>query len=377
MNFSDSLKNISLIGVGDVFAAGISAIFWIFLSSMILPEEYGEINYLISIATITSSLALIGTQNTLTVFIAKNKEIISTLFLISFLCSVVGIIVLFLIFNRIDIGLLLMGLVIFTHGISSNLGKKNFKKYTTYSLVQRSLMVIFSLFAYYYVGVDGIIYGIALSYFLYVKIFINEIKKPFWDLHLLKYNKNFVSTNYLLMLTNAIMTQVDKILIVPILGLAILGNSSLALQIIAILSIVPSIIFKFILPYSATNTQNQGLRKKSILLSCFLAGIGIFILPQIIPIFFEKYTETIQIIQIMSFVIIPVTINVFYHAKFLALENGKIPLFTGIISSTIMVTGMIILGTLYGITGVAITYVLAYSSGVVFSVYMAKKLHID
>ena len=51
----------------------------------------------------------------------------------------------------------------------------------------------------------------------------------------------------------------------------------------------------------------------------------------------------------------------FYFAGFLAKENGKIPLFVGIISSSIMLSGMIILGSIFEETGVAITYVMSFS----------------
>ena len=94
------------------------------------------------------------------------------------------------------------------------------------------------------------------------------------------------------------------------------------------------------------------------------------------PIFFEKFTEVVVIIQIMSFSIIPITINTFYFSKFLASENAKIPLFGGIISSIILVTGMIILGSVYGVTGIAITHVLTYSSLCLFSYIMNKRLKI-
>tara|TARA_E500000331_G_scaffold278368_1_gene271280 strand:+ start:175 stop:414 length:240 start_codon:yes stop_codon:yes gene_type:complete len=63
----------------------------------------------------------------------------------------------------------------------------------------------------------------------------------------------------------------------------------------------------------------------------------------------------------MSFAVIPITINHFYFAGFLAKENGKIPLFGGIISSSIMLSGMIILGSIFEETGVAITYVMSFS----------------
>lgn len=375
MIFMKTIKEISSLAVGDITANVIAAIFWFYLATIILPSEFGQIHYIIGIAAISSSFALIGTQNTLTVFIAKNKEISSTLFLTSLLCAFIAFLASYVIFNRIDIGLLTLGIILFTHGISSNLGKKNFKNYAIYSILQKSLMVIFSFLAYTFFGVEGILYGISLSYFVYIKVFVKGLTQFKIDFILLKTYKNFISTNYFLMLTNAVTTQADKLLIVPILGLTILGNYSLAIQVLSILSIVPSIILKYALPTSAQGIQNFRLRRNTILFSFFLTGVGVLILPQIFPLFFEQYTEVIVIIQIMSFSLIPITINGFYHVKFLANENGRIPLFSGIIGSIIMILGMIILGTYYGVVGIAITHVLTYSSVCSFNYFMDKKLN--
>ena len=117
MGLIKSLKDISLIGIGDITANGVSAIFWFYLATLILPSEYGQIHYFISIAAIASTFSLIGQQHTITVYISKNKTVISTLFLASILCSIVSFIVLALFFDKFDIGLLVIGFVLFSHGM--------------------------------------------------------------------------------------------------------------------------------------------------------------------------------------------------------------------------------------------------------------------
>ena len=375
MGLIKSLKDISLIGIGDITANGVSAIFWFYLATLILPSEYGQIHYFISIAAIASTFSLIGQQHTITVYISKNKTVISTLFLASILCSIVSFIVLSLFFDKFDIGLLVIGFVLFSHGIASNLGYQNFKKYTIYSVLQKSLMVIFALSLYYFYGIEWILLGIALSYFVYSKVFLDGLTKFKIDFSQLKIHKKFISSNYFIMLTNIVTTQVDKLLIVPILGFTVLGNYSLAIQVITVMSILPSVVFKYILPQSSKGIQDKKLRRDTILVSFLLAGIGVFILPTIIPIFFEKFTEVVVIIQIMSFSIIPITINTFYFSKFLASENAKIPLFGGIISSIILVVGMIVLGSIYGVIGIAITHVLTYSGLCLYSYEMNKRIN--
>ena len=368
MDFKRSLKEISLIGIGDLGSKGITALFWFYLAAIILPSQYGEIHYFLSIAAIVSTFSLVGTQNSLTVYFAKNNSVVSTLFFISAIGSIISFFVIFFVYDRFDIGLLVIGNVIFTLGISSLLGTKNFKKYSIISIIQKIVMVTFSITAYYLFGVEWILLGISLSYFVYSKLIIDGIKRYKIDFLLLKKNKNFISSNYCLMLTNIVTAQVDKLLIVPILGLTVLGNYALAEQIILI--IIPSIIFKFVLPTSASGINNKKLQKYTILFSIFITALSIVILPIILPIFFETYTDVILLIQIMSLSVIPITINVFYFSKFLAMENAKIPLIGGIISSIVMITGMIGLGTLYGTTGIAIANVLTYSIFCLFNYVM-------
>ena len=374
MIFSNSLKNISKIGIGDIIANGISALFWFYLASSMLPDEYGYIHYLMSFAAIGATLSTVGAQNVITVYISKNKNVTSTLFFVSLTFSIISCLILFLIFNKFEIGLLAIGMMMFTHGIASNLGNRNFSKYAIYSILQKTLMASLSISFYYFLGIDWILLGIGLSYFVYTKLFINYLKKFKIELKELKINKKFILESYFLMLTNMISTQMDKLLITPILGLAILGNYSLAIQVLAIIGIVPGIIFKYVLPQASRGIYSKKLQRNVILFSILLASIGIFVIPNIIPLFFDKYNEVIQIIQIMSLSIIPTTINMFYYSRFLAAEKGRIPLYGGIISSTILVVGMIVLGSLYGVTGIAVTNVLTYSSACLFSYIMVKKV---
>ena len=375
MVFSKNLKNISVIGVADITTNAIGGFFWFYLATLVLPTEFGEIHYFISIAAIASTLSLIGQQNTITVYISKNKSILSVLFLVSIISSIISFIVIFLFLGRFDVGLLVISFVIFAHGIASNLGYQNYKKYTIYSILQKGLMVIFSFSLFYIFGVEWVLLGIALSYFIYSKNFMDGLTKFKIDFSQFKENKKFILTNYSIMITSITTNQVDKLLIMPILGFAVLGNYSLAIQIMAIMNIIPGVVFKYILPRASRNIIDAKLRTYTIILSCISVLLMITLSPIIIPIFFEKYTDVVLIIQIMSFSVIPITINTFYLSKFLASEKANIPLIGGVVSSVVLITGMIGLGSLYGVIGIAITHVLTYSVMCVISYIMDKRLN--
>ena len=51
--------------------------------------------------------------------------------------------------------------------------------------------------------------------------------------------------------------QVDKIVVAPLLGFTILGNYNLAVQVINIMLIVPSVFYKYLLPQESTGIENK------------------------------------------------------------------------------------------------------------------------
>ena len=375
------VKDISTIGLGDIIGSGITAIFWFYLASILVPSEYGQIHYLISIAIITSTFTLLGTQNVLVVYIAKNKDVVFTLLILSIICGVI-ILIICAAFGMLNVGLLIVGIIIFTYGISRNLARKEFKKYSVYTITQKSLVVILSLIAYFVLdmGIDGIVYGVALSYFVYLKYVFQDTKNTKFSyeqfkIHIseLRINRNFILTNYFYWITNSITNQVDKLIIVPILGLVLLGNYSLSLQIITVLSMPSGIIFKFLLPHTVHGKTSKNLKRNTVLLSFLFVFIGIVVTPLIIPIYFPEYNDVVGIVQIMSFSIIPITINLFYFAKFLAVENGKFPLYGGMISSSVMIVGMLILGSMFDAKGIAIAHLISHSSLCLFFYMIDKK----
>ena len=368
------IKDIISVGSADIVGLGISTVFWFYLATQIIPSEYGEIHYFIGIATIGSAFSLIGTQHVITVYTAKKNSVVSTLFFVSLICSIGAGIVIFILVNRIDVSILAILIIFFTLGVGTCLGQKNYKKYATYFIIQRILMVTFGLISYFSFGVEGILFGIAASYLVYTKLIIDGVREFKIDFSLFKPNRKFITNNYLMMVTNGVNTQIDKLLIAPILGFTLLGNYSLSLQVIALLTIAPGIIFKYLLPQDASGISTGKLRKQTILFSIGSTIIGICVSPLLIPIFFEQYTEVVIIIQIMSLVTIPVTISTFYFSKFLALEQSKFTLIGGLIKISVMVSSIIVLGIFYGIIGMAISFVLASTIECIYFHYSYKKL---
>ena len=118
-------------------------------------------------------------------------------------------------------------------------------------------------------------------------------------------------------------------------------------------------MYQYILPHDASEVSTKKIKKITILVSIILAAIGYFTSPIIIPILFPKYLDAIELIQILSIVVMPTTINLIYVSKFLSKLKNKIILLGTIIVIPIQIIGIIILGKEYGIVGLGMAILIA------------------
>ena len=369
------IKDITAIGSGDIFGSAMSAVFWFYLASQIDPSSYGEIFWFLGIAGIFSTVALFGTVNTLTVLTAKKIQIQSTLNFISLSASVILsliVIVLFPSFYTIDVGIILIAYVINTLAIGDLLGRKQYTSYSKYTLVQKGLTLGLGFLFFYFFGYEAIIFALACSYMFYIKRIYSIFREMKINFGLVRQRIGFITNNYLtFILTGAVGGgQVDKIIIAPLLGFAILGNYSLALQVINIMMIFPSIFYKYLLPQESSGVKNKKPKIIVIIFSISISVLGIFIAPTLIENFFPKFIEAVDAIKIMSLVVIPGSIALILESQFLGNERSKIVIIGTGISLVLLTIGMIVLGGWFGITGVAWSLVIATTAKTSF--YLIK-----
>ena len=369
-------KDLASVGFANIVGSGISAIFWLYLASIIEPTKYGEIHYFIAIAAFAQIISLVGSSNVLTVYTAKKIKIQATLFFVSLLVGVVSTIVIIVIFFRFDAGLLVLGYVIFEMVNAVLLGRKAYTEYSKYFLTQKILMLVFGIGFYYLIGFDGILYGLVLSFVPYTVLIFREFKETKIDFGLLKSRKGFIVSNYAMDISGRMGSSIDKLIVAPLLGFALLGNYSLALQFFIILYVIPTIIFKYLLPQDASNNPNNKLKQIAILLSVAISVFGIIVFPHLISNFFPKFIEVTDAIQIMSIAIIPAMLSMIYTSKLLGLEKSKFVLISKIISTSSLIIGFIVLGPILGIIGLASVFVLTaiFEASFLFSVTKIKKL---
>ena len=361
MGLLQKIKDVGKIGVGDIIGSGLGAIFWFYLASQITPEQYGEIQWFIGIASAMSYIGLFGTQNSIIVFSAKKIKIQSTLYFISLISSVVLstiAIIIFPSFYKIDVGIIIFGYIINTLAIGDLLGKKLYSSYSKYVILQKILTISLGISFLQLFGYESILFALAFSYVFYLKRIIQSFREMKIDFSMIKPRFGFIINNYIFILISGFHGQIDKLLVAPILGFTILGNFSLGMQFITVLAMFSGMIFKYLLSEDSSNIENKRLKIFSIICSVGITILGIIFLPITIPIFFPEYTSIIDAIQIMCLHLIPLSLSLVFESKLLARMRTKFVVTGRIAGLIVMVGGMITLGSVYGIIGVAITFVL-------------------
>lgn len=368
-----SFRGLSFVGMSDIISSAISSIFWLYMASIMGADSYGQISYLLAIAGISSTLASLGVQNTITVYTAKNIAIQPPLYLITLVSSCITALVVFFIFNNYSMSLYVIAVVISGLAIAEILGRRNYKNYAKYIIIQKILMVVLAIIFYYIIGINGVIIGIAISFLVYsIKIY-QAFRSSKIEFSLVKPRFSFMLNTYVVDVLSAFNGSVDKIIIAPILGFSSLGNYQLGIQFLAIAYVLPNIISKYLIPEDASGYSNKKLKKVVIGISVLLSVLGILLSPLVVPILFPKFSDAVQVIQITSMALVPYTISAIYASKLLGMEKARIVLYGSIVYSIVQILTLLTIGQIFGINGMATSYVLSTTSMSIFYYIITKK----
>ena len=133
--------------------------------------------------------------------------------------------------------------------------------------------------------------------------------------------------------------------------------------------IFPGIFYKYLLPQESSGVQNKKAKIIVIIFSVFIMFLGIFVAPILISEFFPKFIEATDAIKIMSFVVVPATISLILESEFLGNEKSKIVIIGTSVSLFSLVIGMITLGSIFGIEGVAYSLIIATSCKTIIYIF--------
>lgn len=373
-NFLSKIKDLSAIGVANIVPTAIGGLFWFYVASLVKVEEYGEINYLLAIAGIAGIISMLGTGSSVTIYTAKKENIITTISFFAILSSIISSIVLYIVLDNLGTSIWIVGFVIFGIITAELLGSKRYAQYAKFVIIQRLLMVGFAILFYNIFGYEGIILGIGLSFFPLSFELYRSLKSKKFDINDLKIRKKFLVNNYILELSRTFSGSTDKLIIAPYFGFILLGNYQLGIQLLSLLTIIPIIVYQYTLPRDSNGEYDVKLKRITIVVSIIIAITSFFISPILIEIFFPKYLDAVKVVKIISFVIIPITINLMYISEYLGKLKSKIVLVGSGIFLAVQIPGIIIFGEIFGIIGVAFGLLLGNSVESAYLILMKKRL---
>ncbi len=353
------LKSISQIGAATAGGNAIAAIFWIYMADLMGQEDYGELGYMLSIAGIASTISILGGQWTMSVYTAKGVRIESSLYFISIITSTVSAIILYFLFENVGMSVYVISIVIFNLFTAEILGKKRYKTYSKIFFLQKIILVTLAILLYYILGAEGVLLAYGISYLVFTSRIISTLRNHEFNFGLLRQRFKFWMFNYIIQLSNSARAQIDILLIGPLFGFALVGNYFLGLQVLGLFLILPLIIFKYTLPQDSSGSSTKQIKIITIATSIGFALLGIFVAPEVIPLVLPEYTDTVELIPLLSLAIIPRTVTTMLMSGFLGKENNMHLLVGNLIAFSIIVSGILYLPEYFDIVGLAIAYVLS------------------
>ncbi|MHA1333590.1 MAG: lipopolysaccharide biosynthesis protein [Candidatus Odinarchaeia archaeon] len=365
------------VSLGTLFYTSLAAVFWFILARILPVNEYGFINYYLSIATVGATIAVLGLKTTIVTFYPKeeNTSLIAEAYTITFIIGV--FISVFLAFSgQLITALLVLVELAFTMFIGETLGKREYKKYMIVSIANRLSQIALSLSLYVYLGVIGIFIGYIVTFAAFsLKYFLGLFKSKF-SVRELKNKFSFIVFSYSNDLATVLAGFFDKILVGWLLGLIVLAYYHLAFQIYWVLAILPAILINYLLPEKSGGAVRREIEILGLGMAVALAFLAIISSPIIVPLIFPDFANSVPLIQIISLAVIPATAVSIKQANFFSMEKPLIVLLGRIINVSIELICILILPWWFGYSGLAIAIVVSQAAFMVFLEISDKKLNL-
>jgi len=370
MVLKKNLKDYLTLGTSNLVAGLIFGLFWLFLASLLDPSDYGELTFLMSIVNIFTTISLVGFRQTILVYEPKKENVIPGALVLTSIIASASAIVAFMITQSLLVSLLIVGLSIFNLTIVGLNSKEKYLNFAKHVLIRAAVTTSLAIILFHFFDINGIF----LAYFVSTMFILIELrsfgKNRKIEFTFLKTHIKFLLYSFANRLSRLFLRWGDKLVIGTLFGFSLLGNYHFAAQYFVILEIIPRSMSQYLLPREASGKKNKNMKILSILISCLVALISIFVVPYGVDSFLPKYHDSIVPIQIMSIGIIPLSISSILHVEFLAKENSKIVLIGSVFSSGLYLLLIIILGQIWGVIGFAIGFLVATIFRMIFYLIM-------
>jgi O-antigen/teichoic acid export membrane protein len=372
-------RGLVYVSIGNLISTGLGAILWFILASQMQAHDYGSLNYFIAIVSILTSVGILGFDSTLTTFLAKGiRAMVPEAGTLVLLFSAVIAIILFLIFHSISVSLLLLVMIFFTFSTAEILGNQSYKEFMVVMIVQRVLTLILVPLLFHFQGIEGAILGFAFSHLPVCYRFFLAMRQFRMFISTIQPIKKFFLHSYMLGISKTLPYFSDKIIIVPLFGTAVAGYYQFGIQMLTVTSIIPVILYSYLLPRQAGGGDISSSKKTGILgiVTCSVIILFLVILmPTIVNNLFPSFKNAIYSSQIILLAGLPFTIVAIINSMLLAKERSiHVAIAAGLFLVT-QYTLIITVGTYFGLLGLSISTVIAAIVQAMY-LYLKSRIHL-
>ena len=366
-------RGLVYVTAGNLVGAMITGGFWLLLATIQSPEEYGNTNYGIAISSLASSIVLVGLNTVSTKYLAKGSARIHIeANQVIFICSAIAAAIVGILYNWIS-GLFVIGMAYWMMSLYEALGKKLYKQYALINIGSRFLQFVLSLVLFFTLGLEGVVIGFTISFFLFSYRYFGTIRRfNFRQFSEVKGLVKFASHSYSLNMSNAFFMYFDKLIIVPFFGAAVLGLYQIGFQFLMFLGMIPISFYQYLLPEQSSGSAKTKVHIYGFLVAVILAVLLFALSPWILENIFPNFSDSTDVVRIMSTGIVPMMLSGTLNSKFVASNHTKNVVVGSVIYLTVQVSLMFTLVQTLGSVGVAIATVCALISQASFLVVSSR-----
>jgi len=368
---NSNLKNFSYIVINRISTTGLHGIFWLILATLLKPESFGELSYIVALISIFVLISNFGATNSIIVFQAKQNHLVSnginSLFVITTFVSAL----ILLTINEFA-ALVSLGFSFFAMNQANLLGQRQYKKFMWTGLAKGIIFLVLPISLYHVFDITGILLGMAVADILCSIYFWKSLKFTKESFLSLKDNYKILLHNFANDANNVLPRIADKLLIVPLFGFALTGIYQFNLQILFALEIIPITLYSYLLPEESSGRKHNKLIYYSILISILSTILVIVVSPIVIPILFPEYVDGIFSLQILLVSIIPLNLSYIFNVKLQSKISTTIgfSLFIRLASLLILI---FLLGDLYGLVGLSVAFLVSAILNTIFLSILYKR----
>jgi len=380
---TDDTKRSKIIGgfsnvlTGRIASTGFSAIFYFVFAALLDPAEYGELSYIIAIASTFALVSRFGLNHSVEVYQAKkDSELTSQINTLAFILILGGSLI--ILFIDPLASLLALTFSFFVMDQFNLLGQRRYKRFRNLAIFKSISYVIFPLILYQFWEIHGIILGISIAYLLSTYFFVRRIRRITLSFNRVKSNFKVLLNNFGVDSSSSLVRSIDKLVIVPVLGFTYTGIYQFNFVILSGLEVLPIALHSFFLAEESSGKRNTKLAYLLILLSILVVVIVFLVAAPIVEWLFPKYSEGIPSLKIMSISIIPMSIGAFLNAKLQAKESRQVG-YSAIVRIGSLLSLIVFLAEPYGLMGLSLAVLISIllNTGFLFLLYIKENKKVE